>query len=541
MKTQEGRSGESVRFDRDLSSGGALGAGEGVSRRGFMGGMGAMMAAAALAATGSASASADEADGADEDEYAEAEESEAEEETDERLQASGVDETDADRYINYPTIESVTGWTGTPEDTLALGVSTMPLDDLNQYRQAYMDAQTEFTKEDGTVVPVAYVKMRALINTYGMGCGNEPSDTSFDTLMLLFTEEEVEAYINMPMGVEFTAYEAAAKLGIETDEAEEICETFVANGYMLAADKNRGRVYHQIAYFQGSAEYSQMRRADDDPDNDTDILGDDGLDYANTGTPTFYFVPVDASVTYDGTILPFDDLKEKVKNANYACISPCSCRYGALRNTYGQENIPSWEDFQTGEYEDYFSDLCNQRVETCIQIGDEAKYWVELGYGREITGEQAAEYLQRSVDDGFMLETTFGKDSDTICSCHADSCGILMLWDSLGDAEAIAATDAFKQISHYTLEVDPDLCIACGTCVDRCPMHIISINDEGWAEPAANCFRCGQCAYVCPQNARHLVERDESELAPLPQGMLEDSNVKAAYRFEQGLIPFPEA
>ena len=498
--------------------------GSGMSRRGFLGGMGAMMAGAAFAAAGRSTAFADEM-------QAEAAEGEAAAE-DESAEESAAASSEM-------SISSTTGWSGTPEDVLALGVSTMPLEDLNEYRRQYVESQTEYTCEDGTVVPLVYVQMRALIHTYGQGVGNTPMDTSFTALMETFTEDEAQAFLDMPWGQEFTAYEFAAESGRELEECEELCEKIANEGYMASYNGNRGTCYHQVPYFQGVIEYQFDKVVESDYTDSSGLTligSDSSVDAANGGTPVFYFVPVDASVTSDGTILAFDDLKEKVLHKNCVAIAPCACRYTALAASVGHDNIPSFADFATGEYEDYFSELCDQRVETCIMTGDEAEYWVSQGFAREITPEQAVEYLQRSVDDGFMLESTFGKNSDTICSCHIDSCNILNSWASFGTAEDIAATNEFKQVSHYMLEVDTDLCIGCGTCVDRCPIRCISINDEGWAESAVNCFRCGQCAYVCPQNARHLVQRDESELAPLPQGMLEDANMKAAYRFETGMI-----
>ena len=524
MKTQEERASKTVSLDKNLG-------GEGVTRRSFMGGAGAMMMGLAAMAAGVSTAHADEAAEA---ERAEAEEAEAEEE------AAETAEEEAAATSNYPTIESVTGWTGTPEDVLALGVSTMPLADLNQYRKAYVDAQTDYTKEDGTIVPAIYVKVRALINTYGYGAGNTVLDTSFDDLMNNFSEDDCQAFLDMPWGVEFTAYDMYIETGRDVDECTDICERWADAGYMRSYDSYRGRVYSQVSYVIGVAEYHLTEYAENN--NDLDLIEgyDNILDLANSGTPPLYYVPCDESVTSDGTILPVDDLKAKARNASYACIVPCFCRYKALAGAYGYENIPSFEDFATGEYEDYFSDLCDQRVETCIMLGDEAKYWVEQGMGREISGEQAAEYIQRSVDDGFMIESTFSKNSEAICSCHADSCMLVQGWLALGDAATIANANAVQQISHYTLEVDSSLCTACGTCVDRCPMHIISINDEGWAESDVDCFRCGQCAYVCPQGARKLVQRDESELAEMPQSWLDENNVAAAYRFETGLITFPD-
>lgn len=53
-------------------------------------------------------------------------------------------------------------------------------DELNRRRALYVDAQTDRVCEDGTVIPAVYVKVRALINSYGHGCGNECSDRGFD-------------------------------------------------------------------------------------------------------------------------------------------------------------------------------------------------------------------------------------------------------------------------------------------------------------------------------------------------------------------------
>ena len=535
MKTQEERASKTVSLDKNLG-------GEGVTRRSFMGGAGAMMMGLAAMAAGVSTAHADEAAEAEdaEAEAAEAEEAEATEE------AAETAEEEAAATSNYPTIESVTGWTGTPEDVLALGVSTMPLADLNQYRKAYVDAQTDYTCADGTVIPACYVKVRALIHTYGYGAGNTVNDTTFDDIVKNFSEDDCQAFLDMPWGVEFTAYDMYIATGRDVDECTEICDRLSDAGYLRGYDSYQGRKYCQVSNVIGVAEYHLTEYYE----TDNGTLSEDAIaiwgadvndDLANGGTPPLYYVPCDESATSDGTILPVDDLKAKARSSSYACIVPCFCRYKALAEAYGHENIPSFEDFATGEYEDYFSDLCDQRVETCLMLGDEAKYWVEQGMGREISGEQAAEYIQRSADDGFMLESTFSKNSEAICSCHADSCFLVQGWLALGDAETIASSNSFKQISHYTLEVDPDLCTACGLCVDRCPLHIISINDEGWAEPDVDCFRCGQCAYVCPQGARKLVQRDESELAEMPQSWLDENNVAAAYRFETGLITFPES
>jgi len=45
-----------------------------------------------------------------------------------------------------------------------------------------------------------------------------------------------------------------------------------------------------------------------------------------------------------------------------------------------------------------------------------------------------------------------------------------------------------------------DNCVACGSCIDECPVGAIS---EGsiYSINADNCVSCGTCASVCPNDA----------------------------------------
>ena len=45
-----------------------------------------------------------------------------------------------------------------------------------------------------------------------------------------------------------------------------------------------------------------------------------------------------------------------------------------------------------------------------------------------------------------------------------------------------------------------DACIACGTCIDECPVSAISEGDQYSIDPDA-CIDCGTCAGVCPMDA----------------------------------------
>ena len=44
-------------------------------------------------------------------------------------------------------------------------------------------------------------------------------------------------------------------------------------------------------------------------------------------------------------------------------------------------------------------------------------------------------------------------------------------------------------------------CVGCGTCVQRCPQHAVSLEDGHAQIDRAKCVRCGACAAACPQAA----------------------------------------
>ena len=50
-------------------------------------------------------------------------------------------------------------------------------------------------------------------------------------------------------------------------------------------------------------------------------------------------------------------------------------------------------------------------------------------------------------------------------------------------------------------KVDIELCIGCGTCVDRCRFEAIHLEDGKAKITIANCKKCRACVNVCPVGA----------------------------------------
>jgi MinD superfamily P-loop ATPase len=69
--------------------------------------------------------------------------------------------------------------------------------------------------------------------------------------------------------------------------------------------------------------------------------------------------------------------------------------------------------------------------------------------------------------------------------------------------------------STYVAQVNAELCAACGTCEERCPMQAIAVGDEGVAEVQEElCIGCGVCTPTCDTEAVDLVQREVAEPPP---------------------------
>ncbi len=73
------------------------------------------------------------------------------------------------------------------------------------------------------------------------------------------------------------------------------------------------------------------------------------------------------------------------------------------------------------------------------------------------------------------------------------------------DGKAIFQNETVQEmLQERTLlrpQADPDLCTACGTCIDQCPVSALSMGDDVPQVDADTCITCFCCQEICPEKA----------------------------------------
>jgi Pyruvate/2-oxoacid:ferredoxin oxidoreductase delta subunit len=152
-------------------------------------------------------------------------------------------------------------------------------------------------------------------------------------------------------------------------------------------------------------------------------------------------------------------------------------------------------------------------MQVCMAIGQPFADFILEHHpqrSRRFTQSEALDLLQAEHDRGHVHSAWF-KDAYldrfyVICNCCKCCCGGIEAMTKYG-VPMLAP-------SGYAARVDKAICTACGTCVNTCPFHAISLNADGIVLDWQKCMGCGVCIESCPEHARSLI-RDEGKGLPL--------------------------
>lgn len=152
--------------------------------------------------------------------------------------------------------------------------------------------------------------------------------------------------------------------------------------------------------------------------------------------------------------------------------------------------------------------------QNCLSFGRTAKFAIDYDFAKRITKEEAKKLLREAEDLG-LVHKTFHVRGDpereelAICNCCKCCCGSLSAFHK--------GTGPMHTLTSYMAKINKDKCVGCGTCVEKCPMEAIELNNELAKLIAARCIGCGICAHHCPENAIKLNRTGLRNVFIIPQ------------------------
>lgn len=300
----------------------------------------------------------------------------------------------------------------------------------------------------------------------------------------------------------------AMKLGHKPRALEEICEDVRQTGVTLGEltamlrrmsekgvigeiERNGVRNFFNIPLVVGIYEgqlHGLTRELQEDFDRYTNSRAF-GLEFLSSELPQMRTIPIEKSIRVEHHVATYDQLTNLIReNSGPFVINECICRKAA-----DLKGNPCQKTF---------------RLETCLALGDTARHCIKTSKGREVTREEALEISRQNEANGLVLQPSNSQKPEFICACCGCCCGMIRVQKLLPRPVNFWA-------SNFYASVDPEACSACETCVERCQVNAVSMEEKTGVSSVdpARCIGCGNCVSSCPSGAIRLFRKGK-EVAP---------------------------
>ena len=333
-----------------------------------------------------------------------------------------------------------------------------------------------------------YEHLRAKLDDLANGFPATESKIEIKILKRLFAEEEAELYMQLSPFLEKPA-DIAKRLERDAAELEPVLERMAQKGHLFRKRQGERVRYAAVPYVVGIFEH-QLGRMDEGFARDHEEYFETafGKTIQSFKTPVLRTIPINRQMVADYPVAPFEDVLQIIESQKKIAVAPCVCR--TTKKLAGDE--------------------CDKPVENCFSFGSHAEYYVENGMGRYITVDEAREIVKKNEEEGLVMQPFNSQKIGGMCSCCGDCCGVLR-------SLKMHPSPAEMVQSNYFARVDDQECTGCETCLERCQMDAIEVED-GIAEIIFNrCIGCGLCVTTCPVDAIELVKKPEEELYEPPK------------------------
>lgn len=329
-----------------------------------------------------------------------------------------------------------------------------------------------------------YDRLRVFLDTLPTGFPSTPTGVELKILKKLFTPEEAELTMNL-RGESEELSKIAARLGKEMPILELQLENLARKGLIFRVRDGDKVLYQAFQFMIGIYEF-QVKTLDGEFSRlFEEYLPYFGISLASIKTKQLRVIPVESSVTALHNVAPYNQIREMIIQQDLISVTECICR--KEQKLLGKE--------------------CDRPKETCLGFGQFARFYIDNHWGRQISVEEALSILDLAEETGLVLSPSNTQELSAICCCCPCCCPILKTVKWVPKSKYVI-------VSYFYARIDPDYCLNCGLCHERCQVEAIRERDGLTEILGDKCIGCGLCVSTCPEQAISLTEKPQMEPPP---------------------------
>jgi len=359
-------------------------------------------------------------------------------------------------------------------------------------------------------MPNVHEKLRERLDMFPQGFPQTKSGVELEILENLFSIDEAEIALSLrPFPEPLSTI--AERTGRDEKELGETLYDMSKRGLILRFKESEEIIHYFLAPWVVGVWEFQVNRLTADNIKLYEQYFEEGLVPLSKTKKVggFRVIPVEKEIQDNTEIQPYEKVSEIIDSQTRFAVADCICRKEA--NMMGEG--------------------CDKLLASCMSFGFAADYYIENEFGREISKEEAKEILLKAEENGLVhCSSNHGADKIFICNCCGCCCKALAAITKYDNPGLIAK-------SNYYASVDSEICDGCETCIDRCQVDAIQIEDDVAVISMTKCIGCGLCVSTCPTESISMIHKQPEALShifadgnELMQAIAEDT--KKAYPFE---------
>ncbi|KKN34900.1 hypothetical protein LCGC14_0789160 [marine sediment metagenome] len=205
-------------------------------------------------------------------------------------------------------------------------------------------------------------------------------------------------------------------------------------------------------------------------------------------------IPVEKSLSLEYTVSTYDNIRDIITNrVDKIAIINCVCR----------------------EQYDVLEEQCelSSTRRCCVMFNNAAARRIKDGLGKEVSKEEMFDILKKYQKEGFVLQPENSYNPSFMCVCCGCCCGVLTMAKQF-------QKPAEYYSSNFYAQSNSELCNGCETCVGRCQMDAVTLENDKAIVNLDRCIGCGNCVPTCGMKAMKLYKKGKTIAPPKSSGRL---------------------